>query len=88
MAKRRLGLVEVTADKIVCALIDRLVTVEKRLASMQKDIDLCVDMIAENQVRVTEDGVHIRVRAYADDLESSDEYDVELQPTAIARRTA
>lgn len=80
MAKQNAA--EVTADKFVAALIERLVAVERKYDALNKELDLHMDLIAEQQPRVDSDG-NVKLLACSDDLESDERFSVKFTPSIV-----
>lgn len=70
MAKKVSG-VEITADKIAHALIDRLIRAEKQVAELSKRLDENFSLIAEIQPRITSDGT-LKMRVMPDEGEGTE----------------
>lgn len=70
MAKRTINNVEITADRIVAKLIDHIMGMEKKMQSMQQEINSHLEMIAELQPKLREDGlVSLRAMTTGDSAE-------------------
>lgn len=82
MPTRTVNAVEVTADKIVCALIDRLVLVEKKYDALRKEVEMHMELIAEQQPRVDDDG-NVKLLACSDDIESDERFSVKFTPSIV-----
>lgn len=78
--------VEITAEQVVAGLIDRLLYVEKQLATVRTELDQQLEMIAENQAKVTADGRSVRLVAMSADPNSSDVFDIEFDPKLVVGR--
>ena len=90
MVKRKVSGVEITADRLVAKLIDRLLSVEGKLERITQELNSHMEMIAEFQPKMLPDRQRVRLRVMDSTIpESSSEYDVDVLVDAIvdARKT-
>jgi hypothetical protein len=82
MAKRKIGKVEITADKIAAGIIDRLLNLEKRYSALHKEQNELLEMIVEAQPWLTKEGRLIFKKVMLDNSERTDSIAVEVLPIA------
>ena len=76
---------ETPAERVVRALVDRLIDNEKRLDAMAKTLDEHFEMIAEIQPQLTADG-QVSMLAMRATEEDAEEFEVCLQPVTISKK--
>lgn len=61
MSNRKVGPIEVTADKVVCGLIDRLIANEKKMEALQREVQANFDSMVEHIPCEVEGGIQFKV---------------------------
>ncbi len=84
MAKtRKISGVQLTADRIAAAIVDRLLKAEQAISNLRGEVNAQMDMIAEQQAKFSPDGSLV-LRAMKMGTDEASEVNVTLSASAIA----